>query len=262
MTLESILNESSNAVYRLSAGLPDSATVLVNRVSDAASPSIVKAFVAFLYLCTIPVVNGADAYALCSNKWCHHELFFRAGLSTPRTRKFFQPDIETIRTAVEAWENPSVQRFLLKPNAGGFGQGIIQYRRGDSLTELPKYLDGMVLLQEYHDAAQIYRIWFLNGRVLCGTVRTDTTSFNGCAASSAAEAYDVPSEVCAEIEDSLLPLLPNVLTGSVEFLIRDDDERLYFDLNLLSTFPLDRQDAWDAFASCILARSCSGGLPS
>lgn len=256
LTLESVLNESS-----ISGGgnvLPASTTLLVNRVSDAASPSLAKACMSFLHLCNVPVVNGADVYALCASKWCHHMLFAKAGLSSPRTRKFYQPDLERIQTAVENWDDPTVHRFLLKPNAGGFGEGITEYNRGDTvLTELPVFSDEVVLLQEYHDSAQIYRVWFLNGRVLCGTVRSEITSFNGCAASNivAQDAYDIPEEVRVDIEDLLLPLLPNALTGSVEFLYHGN-KRLYFDLNLLSTLPLDRHDVWRELASCILARSC------
>jgi hypothetical protein len=56
--------------------------------------------------------------------------------------------------------------------------------------------------------------------------------------------WTVPEAVRAEIEDQLAPLLPqDTHCGSVEFLYSsttsDAQQRLYFDLNLLSTLPLD-----------------------
>jgi hypothetical protein len=289
VALESILEERSCLVVEGNSnwGVPDSATILVNRVSDAADPILVKACIAVLGLVSsragtsndhttmIPVVNGAAAYALCTNKWCHHVLFNRAGLATPRTVKFFRPEPATIQKAMDDWEDSTVERFLLKPNAAGFGAGIIECQRGRRVDVLdgeklllPQASDGVLLLQEYIESPHVYRVWFLDGRILCGVVRNDpssgtsatTTLFNGCVASADRtlfDTYNVPEDVRQEIEDQLLPLLPSdAHTGSVEFLYDQGGERrFYFDLNLLSTLPLENADAWSRWASSILAKS-------
>jgi hypothetical protein len=48
----------------------------------------------------------------------------------------------------------------------------------------------------------------------------------------------IPDDVRNELEEGLLPLLPDAHAGSVEFLYDKAGRRLYFDLNLLSTLPL------------------------
>jgi hypothetical protein len=129
-----------------SVPVPETATVLFNRVSDAADPILVKACMAILGLIygDIPVVNGAAAYALCTSKWCHHMLFHRAGLSTPRTKKFFRPDAAKIQLAMEVWDDPAVEHFLLKPNAGGFGAGIVKCKRGASISAVAARIPRLV----------------------------------------------------------------------------------------------------------------------
>jgi hypothetical protein len=277
LTLESILDGSSH--QQLAVGershsvIPDTTTVLVNRVSDAADPELVKVCTAVLALVTscrgaggrammIPVVNGAAAYALCTNKWCHHLLFQQAGLSIPRTLKFFRPEPAAIEKAMEEWEDDKVQHFLLKPNAGGFGAGMVECQRGRRIVGVDQGVsnDGVLLLQEYMEAPLVYRVWFLDGRILCAVVRrNEKASFNGCVASNKEyETYDVPDDVREEIEGQLLPLLPeDAHTGSVEFLYCGE-RRFYFDLNLLSTLPLEHADAWAQLASSILAKSTNG----
>ena len=70
--------------------------------------------------------------------------------------------------------------------------------------------------------------------------------------------WKVPDDVRHEIEDQLLPLLPDAHCGSIEFLYAQEEEeevgttpdpcrsprlrRLYFDLNLLSTLPIIEDD--------------------
>lgn len=58
-------------------------------------------------------------------------------------------------------------------------------------------------------------------------------------------AWKIPHDVQQEIEQHLLPLLEDAHCGSVEFLYdssNKDQQRLYFDLNLLSTLPIMPQD--------------------
>ena len=303
--------------------------VVVNRVSDAAEPALVKACLGLLQVCQhvykIPVWNGPAAYSLCTNKWSHHVLFDAAGLSTPTTVRVFRQDDFDTTDLVNGLSTPSNKtdrgtnhdqdkqkeaqclhqlRFplLIKPNAGGFGAGIVKVESAADLSnQLSFGPDGVCLLQDYvhpHDN-ELFRVWFLNGRVQCGVVRkqhdpavftvgcagsdqcafrpkevlnstttttTTTTTVNpnsiGTTTHVEQTPYDIPKDVRREIEGQLLPLLPDAHCGSVEFLYDTDGvgavdehsngqqttemgsgrERLYFDLNLLSTLPLVKND--------------------
>jgi hypothetical protein len=139
--------------------------------------------------------------------------------------------------------------YLLKPNAGGFGAGIVRYEKLPDV--FPETSDGMAILQQYIEHKTIYRVWFLRGKVQCAVVRHKSSGgneFQGvCLASSCSRnqsaapallAYAVPEEVRCEIEDQLLPLMPLAHCGSVEYVVDSNQTRWYIDLNLLSTLPL------------------------
>jgi hypothetical protein len=185
-------------------------TVLVNRVSDAAEPHLIKACLAVLELIVtasqlspqqqqrrVVVFNGPRSYSLCSNKWCHHVLFQRAGLeeasSSPKTiRIMLAEDVddeqsknrEMIRQAISTHFSSSSVLLLIKPNAGGFGAGIVQFHKDDdllstttsssSIAMIPSssyYTDHMCLLQEYIPTPHfVHRVWFLQGKVQCGVI--------------------------------------------------------------------------------------------
>ncbi|KAG7349190.1 hypothetical protein IV203_011787 [Nitzschia inconspicua] len=158
---------------------------------------------------------------------------------------------------------------------------------------LPSYSDHFLLFQRYHPPldGRIYRVWFLSGKVQCGVIRSgnpqdshlqnnnDFTS--GCVggvcqhrpktkdstyqqpSSTTILPWLVPNKVREEIEEQLLPVLPSdAHCGSVEFLYTASNttQRLYFDLNLLSTLPVDNtqvasasdEDPWNHLASEIL----------
>jgi len=232
-------------------------TGLINRVSDAADPVWVKATLSILQtakLLGIPVFNGPNAYALCTSKWCHHVIFDKAGVSTPRTFRTLASNASTTQKEVDL-----PFPYLIKPNAGGFGAGI---RRIESGTELPNVTqldtsatDPVVVLQPFYSTEWIYRVWFLGNKVQCAVRRrvTDSTeSFTtGCSAKSCKreimEAWKVPDEVAREIE-RIAGAIDDMDAGSVELLIHNG-KRLYFDLNLLSTLPdvmrvSNRQGTW------------------
>ena len=279
-------------------------TAIVNRVSDAAEPWEVKACMSLLQIAKqvwkIPIFNGPDAYSVCTNKWCHHVLFAQAGLTSPTTIAMMKQKNETdkhqFQKSLKELQRHSSQTpkqnhndndndkealdYLIKPNAGGFGSGIVRKslareeietnKQTSSNDNLPDYSDQMVLLQEYTSPKQqrIYRVWFLLGKAQSAVERDiskDGSEFtSGCVggACTIRRAYEqknddgttekqpmisiweVPADVREEIENKLLPSLPaDAHCGSVEFLYNDcedDDEaqRLYFDINLLSTLPL------------------------
>jgi hypothetical protein len=259
---------------------------LINRISDAADPVMVKRCLAILTLATriygIPVFNGPIAYSLCSNKWCQHALFARAGLRAPSTAVILPSQLHLENEASESLRVKS-QRLLgeplphlLKPNAGGFGAGIQRLdddtNEDKNVSSLFSVLDDTVLVQKYVPPAvgTVYRVWFLLGKVQCAVRRFSPNSTatatrnndefqNGCSAGSMActrpnnnattpvvTAWPVSPDVRDEIE-SLLAILEDAHAGSIEFLVdARTNERLYFDLNLLSTLPTSMEEIKNA----------------
>lgn len=218
-------------------------TAIINRVSDAADPSLVKRTLAILnaarLLLNIPVFNGPESFALATSKWCHHLLFEKAGLSSPKT---------VIHATKAMSYDTGSERKIVKPNAGGFGAGIAfvasntdqRTMETDSFGESTSN-DGIHLIQDYIDTSTIYRVWFLRGTVQVAVVRRQNGFDSGCACGANAQmkAWVVPEEVKEELE-GLFRFLPDAHAGSVEFLTDPTNgQRLYFDFNLLSTLPAD-----------------------
>ena len=277
VVLEDYLSYIALTNDSLSFGMKDWA-LLVNRVSDAAEPFLFKACLSLLSAAKsrgIPVFNGPQSYSLCGNKWNHHVLFQQAGLSSPSTIAIFEPTADKMKEAARELSFP----ILIKPNAGGFGAGMI---RVNNMEELPKnppdYDDRTALLQEYESPSdgKLFRVWFLGDRVHCGIVRNDTSNqlSAGCVASVCSRsapsfrlaACAIPDDVRNDIEKGLLPLLLDAHSGSVEFLYSEKSQRrLYFDLNLLSTLPLPdltpfsdmfwNRDPWEELADTVLRMS-------
>ena len=133
----------------------------------------------------VPVVNGAQAYALELSKASQLDLLRRLGLPAPRTRVINNPKL-----ALEAVEH---LRFpiLLKENVGGSGAGIVRY---DTLHELADAIengtitggvDGTILVQELAPlrGGHITRVETLAGKYLYAIkVFPATGSFDLCPA--------------------------------------------------------------------------------
>jgi len=175
---------------------------IVNRVSDAASPALFKACCAVLataeHTLKIPVWNGSIAYSLCGNKWRQHLLFRQAKLLAPTTMVYYVPDMRSINIDTQMFRQNVSGRIevLVKPNAGGFGAGILKISlplllpsssssdatHPSSATKMTKisipssFEDNMALVQQYEMPrdGKIYRVWFLNGRVQCAVERKVT----------------------------------------------------------------------------------------
>ena len=133
---------------------------------------------------------------------------------------------------------------LWKPNSGGFGAGMMRISTTTADIVLQDAIDNlrddMVLIQQCVPDSNVYRIWFLRGKVQCAVERlgiagnplkNGTASgvefTRGCAAGVCLlnspteqefQAWKVPNEVIQEMEHDLLPLLPDAHAGSVEFL--------------------------------------------
>ena len=262
-------------------------TGIVNRVSDAADPPLFKACVSLLTAAEasgVAVINGPASYALCASKWTQHVAFARAGLASPTTLAFLREGDARRDVLGRAGGVGMAGDVLVKPNSGGFGRGIRRIRLdgpSSGAGDLPDFDDRVLLLQEYERPRALYRVWFLNGRVQCAVERTlegSEDEFTGACAGSCSVAANLPrtcrvgDEVRAEVEERILPLIPDAFCGSVEFLVGGDggdggDVRLYFDLNLLSTLPLridnasgswdDSYDPWEELAEEIMGSFCS-----
>ena len=233
---------------------------IINRVSDAADADTVKRCVALLTtarLYQIPVFNGPISYSLCCNKWCHHAVFLRAGLASPSTAIVLNNRLSSDERLITASQRllPTPLPHLVKPNSGGFGAGIVKLEQDDNARDDPTLTtdDSLLLLQSYVPPAdgRIYRVWFLLGRVQCAVERISVVGSDeftvGCAGGVCSRAkkpplisaWPVPATVRNEIEHMLGFLQEDAHAGSVEFLLDESGQRLYFDLNLLSTLPLE-----------------------
>jgi len=214
--------ESLDASFFGADSMPTSWRAIVNRVSDAANPIQVKACQAVLTAATIwglPVYNGPRCYSIGCNKFLHHQIFYRAGMQTPRSVmvRFFVEGkdgvenkdvtiVDKLLSASTLLENRGCQwPFLIKPNSAGFGSGIALLYNQEELTRYGRRVlsdnafapsnDGLALLQEYIQPkdSSIFRVWFLDGNVQCATKRSvdsettaDTISHaftKGCASS-------------------------------------------------------------------------------
>ena len=254
VTLESILNGDSNPIM-------SAAKLIVNRVSDAADPHLYKACLGVLLSAGYhtKIWNGPISFAQCGSKWCHHEILEQATLKTPVTRRIYPATKERVEQSCRELQKLGHKfPFLLKPNAGGFGAGIVRIASEEQLTNLDPSTgtDPVALVQVYIPPAQekIYRIWFLRGKVQCGITRTNQEGADefttGCAANGLCDlnearklqpiisAVVIQSDVVTEIQESLLHLLKDAHCGSVEYLEDSMGQRYYFDVNLLSTLPL------------------------
>ncbi len=220
---------------------------LVNRVSDAAPPADAKICLAALRsaaLMGLPCVNGYGAYALGCSKLNHYQLFAHAGLRTPRYVVLRRGD--SVASAVEAAQGKALRYpLLLKPNEGGFGDGVTMVENEDDLKAAEGRMekafgeDGLALLQEFArpDGGCTYRVFFLGAEVQCG-VRVRAPGFNACVRSAPAEAWSVASDVASSVQ--LLAKRAGADCGSVE-LLYSQGTPWYFDFNLLSTLPTPAQ---------------------
>lgn len=243
----------------------DNIAAFVNRVSDAASPSLYKATLAILGIAQsrgIPIVNGPQSFALCGNKWCHHALFTQSHLQSPATLAFWNSNdgevsIQCIQEKIKSMDLEDGCTLLAKPNAGGFGVGIMKLTLPIQSC-IPVYEDCVTLLQKYELPRNyiLYRVWFLQGKVQCAIerdVQDNSDQFtNACSGSCSIQqppkAWKVPPDVKQDLEEKLLPKLPDAHCGSIEFFYSQDSKKLYFDLNLLSTLPLgvsNEDGVWD-----------------
>ena len=212
----------------------------------------------------VPVVNGAEAYALELSKATQIDLLAGLGLPYPATR--------VINHASLAVEAAASLRYpvMVKANIGGSGAGIVRYDTPAALTdavargEVALGVDGTALVQESAPLrnGHITRVETLNGKFLYAiNVFPPVDSFDLCPADACqttsgvelvrgACAIDAPKTgmrvEAARPSDAIIEQVERLSqaakidVGGIELLVDDRDGRHYFyDVNALSNFVAD-----------------------
>jgi glutathione synthase/RimK-type ligase-like ATP-grasp enzyme len=232
----------------------------------------------------VPVVNGADAYAVELSKAYQLRLLEELGLPYPKSFVINHPAL--------ALEAAAKLRYpvLVKANVGGSGAGIVKYETPDALVaaieggRVPNGVDGIALVQEAAPLrdGHITRVEVLDGEYLYAiAVYPETGSFDLCPADAcltttgeelvgAACAVDAPKrglrveaaqpspEVIAQVER--IARRAGIDIGGIELLVDDRDGRHYFyDINALSNFVADAPrvvgfDPWVTFVDYLERR--------
>jgi glutathione synthase/RimK-type ligase-like ATP-grasp enzyme len=212
----------------------------------------------------VPVVNGAEVYALELSKASQLDLLEELGLPYPRAFAINDP--------ARAPEAASHLRFpvLVKANVGGSGAGIVRYDTPAALAAavaagtVSLGPDGTALVQEAAPlrGGHITRVETLGGEYLYAiNVFPAVGSFDLCPADACqttggvelvrgacaldapktglrVEAAAPPAEIIAEAER--IARAAHLDVGGIEFLVDDRDGRHYFyDINALSNFVAD-----------------------
>ncbi|MGQ0550930.1 MAG: ATP-grasp domain-containing protein [Armatimonadota bacterium] len=126
------------------------------------------AYLRHLQITGVPVVNGADAFALELSKTAQISLLSRLGLPFPRTRV-----INTPRQASDA-AGHLIFPILVKPNIGGSGAKIQRFESPAAIDAafaagaIDLGIDDTALVQEYHApvGGAIVRVEVLGGQFL------------------------------------------------------------------------------------------------
>lgn len=212
----------------------------------------------------IPVVNGADAYALELSKANQLDLLQRLGLRYPRAR--------VINASSQAGDAAHGLRFpvLVKANVGGSGAGITRYDSPEALRSvvtsgrLELGPDGTALVQEAAPLqdGHITRVETLGGKYLYAiNVYPATGSFDLCPADACqtTDGVELVRGACAvdaartglKVEAATpTPAIIHAVeaiaraaeldVGGIEYLVDERDGQPYFyDINALSNFVAD-----------------------
>jgi len=197
-----------------------------------------------------------------------HGLFHASGLRCPRSVV-----VHCAADVAEAMPSFSDGTIVFKPNAGGFGKGIVMFSDREALrkhSESPSAYgnDGVALLQEFSAVTQTHRVFILGDSVQCSvSVSIDKGQVTGQCMASAAKRLKVDGGAAVAVEEISDNIRKGCITamrkagadvGSIEYLIcTGSDVPLYYDLNLLSTYPdvkIVGKDCWLELAEFIAAK--------
>jgi glutathione synthase/RimK-type ligase-like ATP-grasp enzyme len=236
----------------------------------------------------VPVVNGAEVYALELSKATQLGLLHALGLPYPRARVINNP-----QRAVAASRGLRYP-VLVKANVGGSGAGIVRFDTEVALAEavragqLSLGVDGTALVQEAAPlrGGHITRVETLGGKYLYAIdVYPATGSFDLCPADACqttngvelvrgacavdaprtglrVEGTTPPRDIIEQVEH--IARASKLDVGGIEYLVDDRDGRHYFyDINALSNFVADASNVvgFDPFVNLVdyLERRREGG---
>jgi glutathione synthase/RimK-type ligase-like ATP-grasp enzyme len=201
------------------------------------------------------VVNGADVLAIDASKARQLALIASLGLAIPQTRVVHRAaDVEAAAATLSF-------PLVVKANIGGSGAGIVKFDNMAELRwavaerELPKSVDGVLLVQDYVPARRgtITRIETLDRKYLyaieiAGGGAFDLCPADACVADSgiSMRAVEPAPELIAACETIAAAM--NLDVGGIEVMIDDrDGTPRFYDINALSNFvaqPLEML-GWD-----------------
>jgi len=263
-TVEISLLDAKKAVYEdvQQCGLTSS-SLLVNRVSDAQNPELVKFVLSLLQYAKdflkITTTNGLKTYNIACSKALQSQVISHLGLCQPKTRivRIQQgsasntSNIDALRSAAEEVGFP----LLVKPNAGGFGAGIRKFSTEEELYDallssgkeelFSSSNDGVLLVQRCHENAEFYRIWHLDGKVQVATRVSEnidsktgdgisgsnssrgdgaSVSYNSCACSASKEFVAFDPEPAVHDEIERIVRFCGAAMGSIEFMVVPNED--------------------------------------
>ena len=276
--------DAASHVYDPSEGAPPYALV-VNRASPSAylrghaqSTFHTLHWLRHLERLGVPVVNGADVYALELSKATQLDLLQGLGLPYPRARVINHPS-----RAVAASRGLRYP-VLVKANVGGSGAGIVRYETEVALADavgagvVSLGIDGVALVQESAPlrGGHITRVETLGGEYLYAiNVYPAVGSFDLCPADACqttagvelvrgacavdaprtglrVEGATPPREIIEQVER--IARAAKLDVGGIEYLVDDRDGRVYYyDINALSNFVADAQNVvgFDPFVNLV-----------
>ena len=204
------------------------------------------------------VINGQHAFELEISKVKQHAALEQAGIRTPATR--------AVIGGPEAWLDAARELdtpFITKHNRGGKGLGVQlfnSYAEFESAVEqgtIEPSPDGVMLLQQYIDAAESYitRCEFVDGELVYAITSDTSEGFQLCPAEACrtdVAANDEPDSLFALREDMPTALInkykaflerEQIDVAGIEF-IEDAEGRCWtYDVNGTSNYSPDVEEA-------------------
>jgi hypothetical protein len=250
-----------------------------------------QSYLAYLEAIGVPVINGAQPFALETSKARQLTLLARLGIPHPHSRIVNQPS--RIVDAARQLAYP----LIIKPNIGGSGALMRRFETEEELhtalinSELDPIfgIDQSAVVQEYHPpkGGSIVRVEALDDAFLYAIriYNDPNEGFNLCPAdicqvpepaASSAHAAETPAKTPKRIEvaeppqrviDDVLRIFrsAHVDIGGVEYLESERDGAIYlYDINPISNFVTDapRLIGFDPFVRFVDSIERRAGLPS
>jgi glutathione synthase/RimK-type ligase-like ATP-grasp enzyme len=190
------------------------------------------------------VINGADVMAIDASKARQLALIASLGLAIPETRVVHR--VGDVEAAAATLTFP----LVVKANIGGSGAGIVKFDNMAELrwaiaeSELPKSVDGVLLVQDYVPArgGTITRIETLDRKYLyaieiAGGGAFDLCPADACVADSGITMVSVePDQVLIDAAERIAADM-RLDVGGIEVMIDDrDGAPRFYDINALSNF--------------------------